>query len=186
MPKRETITQTEPIMPTLQPANNTGGMSWPTKITIAVAVLLIVGASGSAGYFYKKLNDVKKDPTQAAQQETDSVVAAVGKLIVLPTGEKPTLATVTDPEKLKDQPFFANAKAGYKVLIYTNAKKAILYDPTANKIVEVAPVNIGNTNQSNQSNVSGSSTADTSTGASSTDTTTTSKTPLKSSTTRKK
>ena len=36
-----------------------------------------------------------------------------------------------------------NAKVGFKVLIYTQAKKAILYDPGANKIVEVAPVNIG-------------------------------------------
>ena len=29
------------------------------------------------------------------------------------------------------------------MIIYTNAKRAILYDPTANKIVEMAPLNIG-------------------------------------------
>ncbi|MEK7084254.1 MAG: hypothetical protein AAB932_03410 [Patescibacteria group bacterium] len=29
-----------------------------------------------------------------------------------------------------------------KVLIYTNAKKVILYDPVNNKIVEVAPLSI--------------------------------------------
>lgn len=49
-----------------------------------------------------------------------------------------------DPEKLRDQPFFANAQRGDKVLIYANAKKAILYNPPSNKIIEVAPVNIGN------------------------------------------
>jgi hypothetical protein len=70
-------------------------------------------------------------------------VAAVGKLIVLPTDEQPTLATVVDPSKLKNQPFFAQAQKGDQVLIYTNARKAILYSPTANKIVEVAPLIIG-------------------------------------------
>ena len=69
----------------------------------------------------------------------------VGKLIVLPEGEQPTVATVSDAESLREQPFFAQAKNGYKVLIYTNARKAILYDPLSNKIVDVAPLNIGET-----------------------------------------
>ena len=64
-------------------------------------------------------------------------------MIVLPEDEIPTVATVSDPEKLKEQPFFSDAKKGDKVLIYANAKKAILYDPMANKIVTVAPINIG-------------------------------------------
>jgi len=64
----------------------------------------------------------------------------VGRIIVLPNDEEPTVATVTDPEKLRDQVFFANAKAGDKVLIYTKARKAYLYDPIAGKLVEVAPI----------------------------------------------
>lgn len=67
----------------------------------------------------------------------------MGRHIVLPEGETPTVGTVTDPEKLKDQAFFEKAKIGYRVIIYTNAKKAILYDPDSDKIVEVAPLNIG-------------------------------------------
>ena len=51
------------------------------------------------------------------------------------------MATVSDPEKLKDQPFFAKAQKGDKVLIYSNSQKAILYSPTEDKIVEVAPIN---------------------------------------------
>ena len=82
--------------------------------------------------------------TAAVQAETDALVAAVGKLISLPTDETPTIATVTDVSKVKDQPFFKNAVNGDKVLIYTKAQKAILYDPTANKIVEVGAVNINN------------------------------------------
>lgn len=105
----------------------------------ALFLVLFIAASGTAYYFYQR---IPKEPS--AQTEVKALVAQVGQLIVLPQGEDPTVATVVDPEKLKDQPFFANAKKGNKVLIYTNEKKAILYDPESNKIVEVAPVNIGN------------------------------------------
>jgi hypothetical protein len=64
----------------------------------------------------------------------------VGKLILLPSGETPTIMTVTDKQKLTGQQFFANAKNGDKVLIYEKAKKAFLYDPVADKIIEVSPI----------------------------------------------
>lgn len=60
----------------------------------------------------------------------------------LPIGEIPTVATVSEPEKLKNQEFFKDAKKGDKVLIYTNARKAILYDPLADKIITIAPVSL--------------------------------------------
>ena len=67
--------------------------------------------------------------------------------MVLPKDETPTLATVSDPEKLKDQRFFVNAVKGDKVLVYSLAKKAILYSPSLDKIIEVAPVNVGGETQ---------------------------------------
>ena len=73
----------------------------------------------------------------------EDIVSRAGKLIILPEGEVPTIATVSDPEKLKDQPFFAKAKVGDKVLLYQNARKAYLYDPVNNKILEVAPISLG-------------------------------------------
>src|SRR3989338_3919579 len=105
--------------------------------------IVVIVASGSAYYFYNQASGLKKDPNKTAREETDKLVAQVGKLIVLPEGEVPTIATVSDPDKLKDQPFFARAKTGRKVLIYTNARKALLYDPENHKIIEVAPINIG-------------------------------------------
>ncbi len=80
----------------------------------------------------------------AAQAEIDALTAQVGKLISLPTDEKPTVATVTDASKVKDQSFFANAKNNDKVLIYQKAQKAILYRPGENRIIEVGAVNINN------------------------------------------
>lgn len=86
--------------------------------------------------------------SSAAQAEIDALTAQVGKLINLPTDEKPTVATVTDASKVKDQPFFKNAKNGDKVLIYQKAQKAILYRPSENRIIEVGSVNINQTTQS--------------------------------------
>lgn len=124
-------------------------MKFTTNIIIAIAVgVLLLG--GGAGYYfysqYQKAQTSKTDPQAAqrsVQEEVKKLVAAVGKLIDLPTGEDPTIATVTDITKLKDQPFFQKAKNGDKVLIYTNARKAILYDPVLNRVIDIAPINIG-------------------------------------------
>ena len=105
-------------------------------------VLTVVVAGGTAFYFYSQYSSLKKNPQEFAQREVKGLIERVSELIVLPEGEEPTVATVSDVEKLKDQPFFVRAKQGYKVIIYTQAKKAILYDPAAHKIVEVAPLNI--------------------------------------------
>jgi hypothetical protein len=130
------------------------------KSLIGLVVVLLLGATAAAGYYYKQYDTLKKNPNKTAQDETAATIAAVGKLIALPEGEQPTLATVTDPEKLKSQTFFAHAQKGDKVLVYTGAKKAILYNPTSNMIIEVAPVNIGESTASNNTdaNVSGTST----------------------------
>lgn len=116
---------------------------------LAVAVIVLMGAVGVLGYKYvktqKALQTISTDPStvqKAAAAQVKSLVAEVGKLIQLPN-ETPTVATITDVNKLKDQPFFANAKNGDKVLIYTGAKKAILFREAENKIIDVAPVIIG-------------------------------------------
>lgn len=77
--------------------------------------------------------------TPDAASETKKLIEEVGKLILLPIDETPTVATVNDVEKLRaSQPFFQYAKNGDKVLVYS--KKAILYDPVAKKIIDVSPL----------------------------------------------
>ena len=106
---------------------------------IVFTVIFILAIGSAVCYFYN--NNFK--PKNNSQKETNEIVSLVGKLMVLPE-EQPTIATVTDIEQLKDQPFFVNAKKGDIVLIYTKAKKAILYDPVSNKIVEVSFLNTNN------------------------------------------
>lgn len=76
-------------------------------------------------------------------KEAKTLTQRVGEHIFLPEGEVPTIATVSDPEALRGQTFFIDAKKGDKVLIFPNAKKAILYDPVADKIITIAPLNTG-------------------------------------------
>ncbi len=122
--------------------------SMGSRIATIIAILAIV----AAGYFYYELYKLKQDPTAQARKEVNALVAKVSKLVVLPEGETPTVATVSDAEALKSQPFFKNAKQGDKVLIYAQSKKAILYSVEMNKILEVAPLNIGESNTAASSN----------------------------------
>ncbi|HEV7702242.1 MAG TPA: hypothetical protein VGO63_02250 [Candidatus Paceibacterota bacterium] len=120
-------------------------MNIKVKRLILILVILVVILGIATAYFFYRSNKLAANAGSAAasQAEARTLAAKVGKIMVLPTDEVPTIATVSDPEALKGQVFFADAKVGDKVLIYTNAKKAVLYDPEVNKIVNVAPLNVG-------------------------------------------
>lgn len=122
----------------------------PAGLKALVLLIIVVAAVGASLYLFqqwqqtkKELAALKKNPNAAAQTQVQDVVNRIGKFIALPTGETPTLATITDISKLKDQPFFAKAANGDEILIYTNARKAYLYSPSKNRLLDVAPVNIG-------------------------------------------
>lgn len=115
--------------------SKTSSLNLPLVIASMVAVLSLL-ANVWLGLEVKKL---KNDPSRLADQENTALVADVRSLMVLPD-EQPTIATVTDLEKLKGQSFFDHAQVGFKVFVFTQAKKAVLYDPTSHKIIEVAPL----------------------------------------------
>lgn len=115
------------------------------NILIGIGVVAAIIILGAGGFFYFQSQKTQVDPNnpQAVQEQNRKLIAEIGKLIDLPIGEEPTVATVTDVAKLQNQPFFQKAKNGDVVLIYANSRKAILYDPSAKKIIDVAPLNIG-------------------------------------------
>lgn len=117
-----------------------------SKVLIIVSIVVVVLLGGAATYFFIQYQNIKKNPNQVAQAELNRITKAVGQLITLPKDETPTLATIKDQDKLKDQQFFANAKNGDVILIYTNAKKAIIFREKDNRIINVGPISIDQKN----------------------------------------
>jgi hypothetical protein len=73
--------------------------------------------------------------------ESARVSRAVSELAIVPD-ETPIVTTVTDPAKLADTPLAGEAKIGDKVLFYQEAKRAILYRPSENRIVDMVRLKV--------------------------------------------
>jgi hypothetical protein len=104
-------------------------------------VLFIYLNSSKTTVVYRDAPTSKETPAPAPQDESDKIVERVRRLMSIPE-DAPTVATVTDPDKLRNQAFFAKAKLGDKVLIFSASKKVILYDPVADQILNVAPLSV--------------------------------------------
>lgn len=107
-------------------------------------VLLLIVSIAIATFYYYKYQTIKNNPAYITETEIKKLSDIVAKLIKLPADEEPTIATVEDKDKLRDQPFFADTENGDKILIYTKAKKAIIYRPNSNSIINVGPIVISN------------------------------------------
>lgn len=111
-------------------------------IEIFLFVLVAVVAAGGVFLLAKQKPEVLGLSSASSQdREVAQLVGLVGKLINLPADETPTIATVTDEQKAREQKFFQNTQNGDKVLVYSTAGKAILYRPSENKIIEVGQLN---------------------------------------------
>ncbi len=102
-------------------------------LSVAGTIFLVKKNPSLFGISNKAINEL--------EDERKRLVEEVGKIIELPQ-ETPTIATVSDVEKLRNQTFFSKAQNGDKVLIFTDSKKAILYRPSEKRIIEVGIVNI--------------------------------------------
>jgi hypothetical protein len=132
----------------------------------AVLVIAVVGLGLYSWNLYSDRKDLESqvaslnaNPQSLVQKQTDQLIAKVGKLMQLPSGT-PTVAEVSDAAQAKQQSsFFDNAQNGDRVLMYVKSGEAILYRPSTNKIILVAPLVFSNTTSSstNSSTTSDSS-----------------------------
>ena len=112
-----------------------------TKLLLIASAVVIVLLALVAGFFIVQYLNNQKSSGAVSAQTTKRVVGEVGKLYNLPN-EEPTVAQVKDKSKLQDQVYFKDAADGDYLLIYTNAKLAILYRESANKLINVGPITV--------------------------------------------
>jgi hypothetical protein len=107
-----------------------------------IAVLLVTVVA-----LFVKYNDLKKDPDANAKETSQRIIAEVSDMYIVPTNEEPTVAQVQDKAKLKDQPFFKDTRNGDYILVYTDARLALVYRESAKKLVTVGPIATENPKQ---------------------------------------
>lgn len=112
------------------------------KIVFVVLAGLLIIVGGSAFYLVNKNNRLTATNVPLTAEQSQKLIEQVGKLIELPTGEEPILATVSDVSLLPKEPFYERAQNGDRVLIFKSSKMAILYRPSTNKIIKVGTVSI--------------------------------------------
>ena len=142
------VRNTQSDSPSVQPSCNDPKISG--KVALIIMVIVAVAALGGCAWLYVKYTAVKQQASalatpagqqEIAKKEVQALLDKIGKLIVLPAGEEPTVATITDADALKkEQQFYQDASNGDKVVIYVQAKKAIIYNEAKNILVNVGPI----------------------------------------------
>ena len=114
------------------------------KIIILIIGLLILGSGGFLIYksgLLEKTGLIKKE-----KNEVEIIMKRISEVFLLPS-EIPTVATISDKEKLKGQAFFDKAENGDKLLLFTNSNLAILYRDSIKKIIEISQISVANSPQ---------------------------------------
>ena len=106
----------------------------------AFFILLFAISLGLTGFFFYQYRISQQQLSQATVDNTEFILKKVARLTLIPKDEKPSIASVSSKDQLPDQAFFRNAEIGDKLIVFTKSKKAILYRPSLDRIVEVTSV----------------------------------------------
>lgn len=121
------------------------------KFAVVIIVVLLIASLAGMFVLYQKYQDtqseVQKLSTVQGQQELNKtqinqLLGEMRSIIVLPEGEDPVVATITDISKLENNDFYKDAKNGDKVVVFAEAKKAYIYRPDTKTIVNVGAFQI--------------------------------------------
>lgn len=125
------------------------------RLKYVLIILAGIGLIASFGLLIYRHYRLQQEFTQARPEsqvplgiDTEEAVRIMDKvrsLVVVPVGEEPTVARITDINRLSGQLFFTLAQNGDHVLVFQQARRAVLYRESENKIVEITTVNIAGT-----------------------------------------
>lgn len=127
-----------------KPVTKTGDLpAGKRKLGVFVFVSSLALASIFLGYFshdyYNKHKEVRKNQIFSVRDEKQLMVDNVSRSMELPGEESPIVMSVVDAEKIREQSFFPEAKEDDQMIIYVEAKKAIIYRLSSEKIVDIIP-----------------------------------------------
>lgn len=118
-------------------------------ILVIIVILIVAGglyywlsqAKAPAGAGLGAVGAAQDQAASASQVK--ALLDKLGAHLILPTGEVPQIGTIDDPiQAAKVQPFVAGAQKGDLLIVYVKAKKAIVYSPSRDLIVNVGPITI--------------------------------------------
>ena len=90
----------------------------------------------------RELADLKANPAQLTallENQNQKTLNQLGQLMELPQ-ETPRIITISDKNSIANEPLLSKAEVGDTFVVYATARKAILYRPSQNKIIDVIPV----------------------------------------------
>lgn len=88
-----------------------------------------------------ELEDIRKSTQRGGQEVANEVLGKVRRHIIVAEEPQPTVATIVDINRLKESSEFYNVAENGDHLIITE-KRAILYDPDSDIILDVVPVRL--------------------------------------------
>ncbi len=102
------------------------------EILLGLLAIFVAG-----GIWYAVSVDMKVETPSEKKAKEERLIREVGSHVILPTSETPQLATVVDPAQYKNDPLLSQSLAGDKVLVFPTLKKAILYRPSLDRVVDM-------------------------------------------------
>lgn len=121
-----------------------------TKIIITVFIIAIIGA---VAYFQPwKSGDtttitnsgaavISTGSTPEQGEAAKTVLEALGKIMLLPTGDEPVIYAIENAQELiAQQAFFTGSQNGDTLIIFPQNQKAIIYSSARNVVVNAGPL----------------------------------------------
>jgi len=121
-------------------------IKWAGKILLILLLISAIIFTFAVFRYWavsKNVNTIGENIKQSAQSTNNLkiLIDKVSRLILLPQNEAPSIATINNVAQLqKDSSFYKDARNGDVLLIYFQAKKAFIYDPEKNIIINTGPV----------------------------------------------
>ena len=125
--------------------NNKGAANTMVITIVVLALVIIIGF----WFFGQKQAQTPVievgtgEDAQLTEAQIADLITAVRRHIILPEDEEPLVATIVNVDELiAEQPFYLGASNGDILMIYGSVAKALIYDPRADRLVNVGPVEI--------------------------------------------